>query len=64
MTSEKHWLKQTSAWLVMGSLLAGCAPVAPYQRGYLVEYIRIFAPGLAAADIARAEAGAGSDFAI
>lgn len=26
MTSEKRWLRQTSAWLVMGSLLAGCAP--------------------------------------
>jgi DNA-binding transcriptional LysR family regulator len=35
-----------------------------YLRGYLVEFIRIFAPGLAAADIARAEAGQGSDFAI
>jgi LysR family cys regulon transcriptional activator len=35
-----------------------------YLRGYMVEFIRLFAPGLAAGDIARAASGAGSDFAI
>jgi LysR family cys regulon transcriptional activator len=35
-----------------------------YLRGFTVEFIRLFAPGLAPEDIARAEAGAGSDFAI
>ena len=35
-----------------------------YLRAYAVEFIRLFAPGLAASDIARAEAGAGSDFSI
>ena len=35
-----------------------------YLRTYAVEFIRLFAPGLAASDIARSEAGAGSDFSI
>ena len=35
-----------------------------YLRAYTMEFIRLFAPGLTAADIARAEAGAGSDFSI
>ena len=35
-----------------------------YLRAYTMEFIRLFAPGLTASDIARAEAGAGSDFSI
>jgi LysR family cys regulon transcriptional activator len=35
-----------------------------YLRGYTVEFIRLFAPSLAPSDLARAEAGRGSDFAI
>jgi LysR family cys regulon transcriptional activator len=35
-----------------------------YLRAYAVEFIRLFAPGLAPSDLARAEAGEGSDFSI
>jgi LysR family cys regulon transcriptional activator len=35
-----------------------------YLRAYAIEFIRMIAPGLLPADIARVEAGAGSDFAI
>jgi LysR family cys regulon transcriptional activator len=35
-----------------------------YLRAYAMEFIRLFAPNLAPSDIARAEAGKGSDFAI
>ncbi len=35
-----------------------------YLRGYMAEFIHLFAPNLAREDLARAEAGRGSDFAI
>ena len=35
-----------------------------YLRGFAVEFIRLFAPSIAPSDLARAEAGRGSDFAI
>src|SRR5688572_7946223 len=54
-----------------GLVALDCAHLLPaqttriaYRRGYMAEFIHLFAPNLARDDLARAEAGRGSDFTI